>query len=433
LAYNITGTPGNDTLNQAADSGPGTLAGLAGDDCLFTGSALATVTGDPGNDTVVLQAGNTGTVNGGTGDDSVTNPSTIIGSMLLLGGDGADSLSALRSTANQTIVGGNDSGDAADSIEGGGAEDFIFGNGGNDFIFDPGGSGTIYGGFGNDQIIDLFGRILGIGNSSGVGLFFGNEGADSIGVSRPNSTVVGGNDSADGSDSITSLGGRSFLLGNGGADTILTGVLSGNQSDTVVGGFGNDSIFADGLIFGNEGNDTVRIGGSGTHTVFGGQGNDSLDGANILQGDEGNDTIHTIGINTITGGSGNDVFFYFGAAEDGNNAAANGPVQFITDVSWAEDRFRTPAQVTFAANVTGMTSGVNLTAQANSAIAAAFTLAGGGSAMVAAQFTFNGRTYLAIDNQNGGPGVLGQFDDANDLLLDITGATGSIGTSSFIT
>ena len=53
--------------------------------------------------------------------------------------------------------------------------------------------------------------------------------------------------------------------------------------------------------------------------------------------------------------------------------------------------------------------------------------------MVAAQFGFNGRTYLAIDNQNGGPGVLGQFDDANDLLLDITGATGSIGTSSFIT
>ena len=52
--------------------------------------------------------------------------------------------------------------------------------------------------------------------------------------------------------------------------------------------------------------------------------------------------------------------------------------------------------------------------------------------MVAAQFSFNGRTYLAIDNQNGGPGVLGQFDDANDLLLDITGATGSIGTSNFI-
>jgi hypothetical protein len=101
-------------------------------------------------------------------------------------------------------------------------------------------------------------------------------------------------------------------------------------------------------------------------------------------------------------------------------------------VNWAEDRFRTPAQVTFAANVTGMTSGANLTAQANSAIAAAFTLAGGGSSMVAAQFSFNGRIFLAIDNQNGGPGILGQFDDANDLLLDITGATGSIGTSNFI-
>jgi hypothetical protein len=38
-----------------------------------------------------------------------------------------------------------------------------------------------------------------------------------------------------------------------------------------------------------------------------------------------------------------------------------------------------------------------------------------------------GRTYLAIDQNN-----TGAFADADDLLLDITGATGTIATSNFI-
>jgi serralysin len=46
---------------------------------------------------------------------------------------------------------------------------------------------------------------------------------------------------------------------------------------------------------------------------------------------------------------------------------------------------------------------------------------------VAAQFTFGGRTYLAIDQNN-----LGAFADTDDLLIDITGATGTIGASNFI-
>jgi hypothetical protein len=44
----------------------------------------------------------------------------------------------------------------------------------------------------------------------------------------------------------------------------------------------------------------------------------------------------------------------------------------------------------------------------------------------AAQFTFAGRTYLAIDRASPG-----SFVDADDLLLDITGATGTIGASNF--
>jgi hypothetical protein len=88
----------------------------------------------------------------------------------------------------------------------------------------------------------------------------------------------------------------------------------------------------------------------------------------------------TSSIDTISGGSGNDVFVYAGAGEDGNNAADGGPVELITDVNWADDRFDTPTQVTFAANV-GASTGANLNASANNAIAAAFALAGGGGAV----------------------------------------------------
>ncbi len=35
MAYVATGTAGNDVLNQGTDTGPGTIVGLAGDDCIF--------------------------------------------------------------------------------------------------------------------------------------------------------------------------------------------------------------------------------------------------------------------------------------------------------------------------------------------------------------------------------------------------------------
>jgi len=94
-------------------------------------------------------------------------------------------------------------------------------------------------------------------------------------------------------------------------------------------------------------------------------------------------------------------------------------------VNWAEDRIDTPVAVTFAANM-GAGTGGDLNASANNAIAAAFAL-NGGAGVVAAQFTFGGRTYLAIDQA-----TLGSFLDTDDLLLDITGVTGAIATGNFI-
>src|SRR5258705_156195 len=126
MAYNATGTAGNDVLNQWGDTGPGTIVGLAGDDSIALGTGLATVTGDSGNDTVIVQAGNTGTVNGGTENDCITGSP---GSLQSFGSDGADTVSLGGSSA-QTVVGGNDSSDGADCIIVGTGADLIFGNGG---------------------------------------------------------------------------------------------------------------------------------------------------------------------------------------------------------------------------------------------------------------------------------------------------------------
>jgi Ca2+-binding RTX toxin-like protein len=464
MAYAATGTAGNDTLNQSGDNGPGTIVGLAGDDQILTGSGLATVTGDSGNDSVVLRAGNTGTVNGGSENDSISDGGTAIGTMQLLGGDGADTIWVPAASAGQNLVGGNDSNDGADSISGGTGGDLIFGNGGNDTLTDAGGNETYVGGFGNDSVRDVLGSDLvfgnqgndlvgvgtfgvggatgygGLGNdnvqvSAATGLAFGNEGADTLFVSATSAgTAVGGNDSADGGDRIVANGNGSIIVfGNGGADTIL-----GNAPNvTTMGGHGDDCIAigtVTHLVFGNEGNDTIQSGG--TVTAFGGLGNDTIftgQGRDSLQGNEGNDSIlsdaGSISIDTISGGAGNDVFVYWFAGDDGNNATGGGPVEFITDVNWSQDRVQTTDQggplVTFAANM-GAGTGADLNASANNAIAAAQALSGGNTAWVAAQFTFAGRTYLAIDQAG-----LGVFLDNNDLLLDITGATGTIGAGDF--
>jgi Ca2+-binding RTX toxin-like protein len=470
MAYSATGTAGNDNLNQSGDTGPGTIVGLAGDDSLSLGTGLATVTGDSGNDSVLLQTGNTGTVNGGTENDSIFGPAGT-GSMQLFGSDGADTVD-VQSTGAQTVVGGNDSNDGADTIITGGGADLIYGNGGNDTINSAGGNDTLVSGFGNDSVAGGAGNEQFFGNQgndtvdlaagadtgwggqgndsllwtgAGSPVLFGNEGGDTLAANGGTPTLVGGNDSADGNDLLIGAGTvTAFALGNGGNDTFNIGSTGGV---TEVGGFGNDCMFfgngaEHSLLFGNEGNDVIEAfaGLTGATTVFAGQGNDSVitaAGRDTIQGNEGNDTIQGdaaggISIDTISGGTGNDVFAYLGAlngGQDGNNAVGGGPVEQITDLDWSADKFDTQLNVTFAANM-GAGTGANLNAAATNALAAAFALGGSGGAQVtAAQFTFSGRTYVVIEQTTAGTAV---FDDATDLLLDITGATGTIATSNFI-
>jgi Ca2+-binding RTX toxin-like protein len=450
MAYSATGTAGNDTLNQSADAGPGTIVGLAGNDLISTGTGLVTVDGGAGADTVLLQTGNTGTVTGGTENDSIWNGGNDFNSMLLMGNEGADTIDVSAAIDPLTILGGNDSNDAGDRLRGGRDADLIFGNGGADTIFATGGNDTLVGGFGNDSLwtndsefvfanegndtlrVDQGNQTIFAGQgddslivpSLGRSLVFLNEGSDTFfGLNGQAVTISGGNDSADGSDSIFASMGDDIIYGNGGADTISGG--SGN--DVVAGGFGTDRITGAELVFANESDDTV-IGGD---TTFGGLGNDTIFSGRLLFGNEGNDTIRagtdgTLSADTISGGSGADWFNYFNHNDDGNNVDEGGPIELITDVNFDEDRFIVHDPVAFAA-VTSAGAATTLGAAADNALAAAFAL-NGNTGRVAAQFAFNGRTYLAIN-----PSIGGQFSDVVGILIDITGAVGTIDAGDFVT
>ncbi len=397
MAYTVTGTAGNDTLNQTGDAGPGTIVGLAGNDEIRTGTGAVTVDGGSGEDTTILQAGNTGQVTGGVENDSIWDANTNVGSMVLFGNEGADTINVDNSTNPQTILGGNDSADGNDSIRGGAAADIIFGHGGDDRISAGNGNDTYVAGFGNDFMFDpgaggndlVFANegnnsmnvwggndtvFAGQGNDSaevggGMPIYFMNEGNDTFDGSTnvQAMTVVGGNDSNDGSDSILTGTGDDLVFGNGGNDTLLVGT----GSNTAIGGAGDDSIYSpagsgNDLVFGNEGNDTINT-YPGSDTVFAGQGNDSVlgnAGTQSYLGGEGNDTLRGgDAIDTISGGSGADVFAYVAAADDGNNANAGGPIEQLTDVNFDEDRFQVFEGIEFAANV-GAVAGPNLEASA---------------------------------------------------------------------
>ena len=82
---------------------------------------------------------------------------------------------------------------------------------------------------------------------------------------------------------------------NGGVIYALDGddeIVSVENKSEVYGNEGNDKITANGTIYGNEGDDTLK-GYNGDDTIYGGEGDDILIGASgddFLQGDSGDDT-----------------------------------------------------------------------------------------------------------------------------------------------
>ncbi|WP_019297493.1 MULTISPECIES: Hint domain-containing protein [unclassified Leisingera] len=188
-----------------------------------------------------------------------------------------------------------------DSLTGGEGDDTILGGGGDDTIDGGDGSDSVDGGDGDD--------VIDTSKDSGVLLpdrgFPGYTGTDPDIPFIPADadpfddmdTVFGGA----GNDTISTGDDADLIDGGTGMDVIDGGI----DDDTIDGGADND------LLIGGEGSD-VLTGSGGDDTIYGGLDPAFPDGLNITDdGSDGRpaDPDPTNGMDTINGGSGNDVIF----------------------------------------------------------------------------------------------------------------------------
>lgn len=311
----IYGGAGNDTITSDANGGNDAIYGDKGDDSI-TGidpdaTETASVYGGEGNDTISAVTGTTDgklVVNGNSGADSIT------------GGDGADTL---RGGSDADTITGGDGADSvygdngADSLNGGandGANDVILGGAGADTISASGdfGTDTIYGSAGSSGDSQVDTLNLDLSNAASNAAVIGDfETTDVINV-----TMEAGEDAAD----ITVTGGGTspvLVFGNGDSITLANyaGTLGASNLVLTVGG-------ATGGVFAANWNGaaTTLTGGTVSDQLIAGDNGDSLNGAggdDILTGGDGNDTITSgTGSDTVTAGDGNDTVTIEVAGDD---------------------------------------------------------------------------------------------------------------------
>ena len=301
------------TINLTTNtvSAGGSTDSLNGIENLLTGSGSDYITGDAntnwiisgdGNDTLLGGSGSD-TLNGGSGNDLFI-AAVGDGSDYIIGGSGNDTLnlSALSTTgsalyldlsssvistaAGTDIIQSIESyvfGFGADSVVGTVNNDSIFGMDGNDSLFGNAGDDYLNGGLGNDTLMG------GLGNDTLEGTTGTADWVDysyaSLGVSvflNKNSATVANND-------IDILYGIENVLGSGFDDTLVGMVGVANILD---GGSGNDAIY--------EGNNTVNLSSSNANdTLLGGAGDDTIYAAlgypyvlnSSIDGGSGNDWV----------------------------------------------------------------------------------------------------------------------------------------------
>lgn len=329
----VNGGAGDDQLvwNGAAD-GKDTLSNSDGFDTVVingNGASNSFIVGkDAFNQLTVREGGATlvvtssvtsVSINGGTGDDSITigNLNGVVATLLTVnGGFGDDTISAAGATIGSIRL----------SIDGGVGNDSITGSSGNDSLLGSDGDDIVSGGLGNDSLIGGAGqdRMNGdIGDDS----LDGGDGDDTLRGFDGSDSIIGG----EGSDYLIAGKGNDTASGDAGADSILgeagdDSLFGGTGADTINGGDGADTIEGNGesdSLLGDLGDDFIR-GGDGNDTLDGGDGNDTMiggDGDDLVTGGNGDDAINAgQGNDSLNGGAGNDTLY----GNDGNDLLIGG-------------------------------------------------------------------------------------------------------------
>ena len=324
--FGVTASPAFATYTAQVQGGVLAIVGNADSDKLA-------LTADPGNNRVLLDVGEDGTVDfsfdgstfssidveAGGGNDTVdvSNGIAGFGHLTVNGGDGNDTLGG--GDGDDAINGGSGN----DTIDGNRGSDVLLGGTGNDtFVWDPGdGSDTVDGGGGSDAMD-----------------FHGSNAAENIDVSANGSRVRLFRDVA----SITmDLKAIETLNVNtlGSADTVTVGNLAGTgltAANVDLSSFGAGDGSPDNVIVtGTDGPDHATVGAAGGNIQVSGlgelvqvSGSESQDQVSVdtLGGD---DSISS-GVTTpgpakvaIDGGTGTDTSTYSGTAAADNIGIAN--------------------------------------------------------------------------------------------------------------
>ncbi|CCI12080.1 conserved hypothetical protein [Microcystis aeruginosa PCC 9806] len=243
---------------------------------------------------------------------------------------------------------------------------------------------------------------------------------DFIGTSGPD-TLAG----TSGADAMTGLAGNDTYTVNNAGDLVIEALNQGtdtvqaaisytlpnNVENLLLTGTGNLNGAGNALnnqITGNSGNNSLN-GAAGTDTLIGGAGNDTLNGA--------------AGIDTLTGGVGTDIFIF--QFSQSTSAALDQVTDFaigddkIDLLSQAGAAINAPVAFTRAANSTTTninTIVTNVFTDANGATAGNQALGINSAVLVRDN---SSSTYLIINDGTAG------FQSANDLVINLTGLTGT--------
>ena len=155
-------------------------------------------------------------------------------------------------------------------------------------------------------------------------VYYMNEGNDTLlgAASVFAMTVVGGNDSLDGHDDLFTGAGNDLVFGNGGNDEIN----AGDGANTVVAGYGTDNVLGGGagdLIFGNESNEPSTAAAVRAATrcspAWATTRCSPAAAATPSRQRRQRHAARLSQVDTISGGSGSDLFVYRQAEEDGDD------------------------------------------------------------------------------------------------------------------
>ncbi|WP_322743372.1 beta strand repeat-containing protein [Sphaerospermopsis aphanizomenoides] len=442
-AINGTGNTGNNTLT--GNTGNNILVGGDGNDTLNGGAGTDTLIGGTGNDIYVVDTTtDTITENANEGTDTIQSSVTF-------------TIASLTNIENLTLTGTtaiNGTGNAGNNtLTGNTGNNILVGGDGNDTLNGRAGTDTLIGGTGNDIYV--------VDTTTDTITENANEGTDTIqssvtftiasltnieNLTLTGTTAINGTGNA-GNNTLTGNTGNNILVGGDGNDT-----LNGRAgTDTLIGGTGNDIYVVDTTTDtitenANEGTDIIQSSITFDLTVFPNIENLTLTGiaaingtgnagSNSLTGNSGNNILNGgAGRDTLRGGTGSDTFvFQFG------QSPVSGADR-ITDFAIGTDKIdlltasggvlAAPTSFTRAANSTAttLTNVVNsVFIDADGGVTGNQALGVNSAALVSVSTSGIAGTYLVMND-----GVAG-FQASNDLLVNITGFTGTLPALGSIT